>query len=284
MSERGLSPAFYKGLNYNQQGDVASERKRTWDGLVLRTLEMKKPYNFKTYQDMIYTYDRRDGKSPYTNSRKETVIPVGSFQSQRASFDGLDPSPFVSQKFGSQETIHFHPTASCDDGQWSPYAFYNTGYSNVAGYDSQTGLINLFCRFPAVDIPKGAIIDSAIFTLTSNSNRSSGTVNVKIYANGTDDAVAPTNVATAQALVNTSAYGQWNNLGSWAAGSTYNSTDLKSVIQEVIDRGGVVGKNALMLIVRNNGSNNFRDARAYGYYVAYGSGLETLTVVFRRPV
>lgn len=170
--------------------------------------------------------------------------------------------------------VILYPTANGDDGMWNAAAFYATGWDTIVGYDSDSGLINSFFRFPVAVIPKGVTIDSAILTLKAQSSHSSGTVNVKVYANDIDDAVAPTDIATAQALTNTTAYGQWDNLGAWTAESTYNSPDLKAVIQEIIDRDEWASGNALMLFVRNNASTGHRDARTYNY----GSGYATLTI------
>jgi hypothetical protein len=254
MSERGISPQYHNGLNYNQLGDVASERKREWDGLTIRKLEKKKPYNFKTYQDMIYTYDRRDGKSPYPNSRKETVIPVGSFQAQRASFDGLDPSP--GGVTAQTHIIDFYSKVSADDGTWlSSGSNFQSGGTVLVFGPYGTSADRSFLRFPEITISRSATINSAILEITAY-NALSGTdsCNVKIYCNDVADAVAPTNTATSQALVLTAATVEWGAIPAWAESVKYKTPELKSIIQGIISKATWASGNALMLVVHNNSS------------------------------
>jgi hypothetical protein len=76
MNEKGFKPQFYKELGYNESRDVPTLRQREWAGYSIPNLEMKKPNQFKNYQDMIYTYDLKCMQKPYPMSRKETMIPL----------------------------------------------------------------------------------------------------------------------------------------------------------------------------------------------------------------
>ncbi len=283
MSERGISPQYHNGLNYNQLGDVASERKREWDGLTIRKLEKKKPYNFKTYQDMIYTYDRRDGKSPYPNSRKETVIPVGSFQAQRASFDGLDPSPLISEEWelGPEQTITLYPAVSGDDGHWfTAGTFQRDGGAITIGSMEVTNYFDKsFIRFPLAAMP-WSLIKSAVITFKANTATNHTTCNAQILCNDADNAVAPANSSGADALALTSEVVNWDAISAWTNTSLYDTPDISPIIQEVVNRKNWKKNNALMVIIRDNGSSN--DAyRAAGAFDAGATYKPKLVITFQ---
>jgi hypothetical protein len=78
MNEKGFQPQFYRKLGYNKSRDVIPQRKRQWDGLVIPQLELKKPNQYKTHAEMIYTYDLQCMKSPYPVSRMDLPA-VGKF-------------------------------------------------------------------------------------------------------------------------------------------------------------------------------------------------------------
>lgn len=283
MSERGITPQYYNGLNYNRLGDIASERKREWDGLVIKKLEKKKPYNFETYQDMIYTYDRRDGKSHYPNSRKETVIPVGSFQSQRASFDGLDPSPLVGEQWelGAESTITLYPAVSGDDGHWFTAGTFQSdgGAITIGSMEATNYFDKSFIRFPLVSMP-WSLIKSAVITFKANTATNHTTCNAHILCNDADNAVAPTNSAGADALALTSAFVVWDSISAWTNTSLYDTPDISTIIQEVVNRKNWKKNNALMVIIRDNGSSN--DAyRAAGAFDAGTTYKPKLVITFR---
>ena len=146
----------------------------------------------------------------------------------------------------------FYPGVSGDDGWWG------TGYEltddNQVALGNYSGSLHFFVRFPSVNIPQGANITSAVLTLQSYNSESATTVNVRCSFNDVDNAVAPVNKTEAEALVLTTAYVDWSNIGAWSINTDYNSPDLASVLQEVIDRVGWSSGNALQIVVRDNSS------------------------------
>ncbi|HET56883.1 MAG TPA: hypothetical protein ENN35_00390 [Deltaproteobacteria bacterium] len=80
-------------------------------------------------------------------------------------------------------------------------------------------------------------------------------VNLNIYMNDADDAVAPTTAGQFDGLSLTSAVG-WNITAAWSEGSQYNSPDISSIVKDVIGRSGWSSGNALMVVIRNNGSTS----------------------------
>ena len=113
-----------------------------------------------------------------------------------------------------------------------------------------------------------------------------------IYGIDEADAVAPTSAAEFNADPHTSASVQWDT--SWVASDWEQSPEIKTVIQEIVDLGGWVSGNALMLQVRDDlgsghGGNNvyitFQErSSSLGakLYIEYDAGAGPSVVVMRR--
>jgi len=96
-------------------------------------------------------------------------------------------------------------------------------------------------RFTNITIPKGATITEAHLTLRCASALSGATVNTRISAEDVDD--APTFADNADAFDaryanHTTAMVDWDDLPPWTLDEDYDSPDIKTVIQEIVDRAG----------------------------------------------
>ena len=124
----------------------------------------------------------------------------------------------------------------------------NTGYTNTGGdvlnieASRYTGL-----RFTNVSINQGATIISATLDYGAQAS-DTGTTAVTIKGQADNNASAFLSVnGNISSRTKTSASVNWN-LGDWVANNTYSSPDLKSVIQEIVNRAGWQPGNALALI------------------------------------
>lgn len=147
------------------------------------------------------------------------------------------------------ETEQVQVDADDDDAmvRYQTSTFYYMGINNTdmlqVGYRAAT--LYAFCAgmiFRSVDVPQGAYISNAYLTLTAFNDDSGTTVNTKIRAYDADDitgdlstsaewdAMFPSNLTTAEV--------QWDSIASWTQYNEYNSPDISSVIQEIIDRPG----------------------------------------------
>lgn len=152
-------------------------------------------------------------------------------------------------------TTNFAITTGADDGQWTSSVFSSTSTSMPLGNNGSS--VKLFTRFQNITIPQGALISSATLTLTVAIATSTTTVNVTLQANASDNAVAPTSIATGNALATTTATVAWNAIPAWGStGVAQVAPDIATVVQEVISRAGWVSGNALMLLIYDNASGS----------------------------
>ena len=169
--------------------------------------------------------------------------------------------------------------ANADDGfaYGTGSDFNNTasvGY--IGNYNSlYAHPIRGFCRFTSVDVPKDAPILSAKIQFKSRSTRSEATCSGVLYFNAADDATAPTTAATLNGKALTTAYAEWDSIAEWVVGTWYDSPDIKSVVQEIVNRANWNSGNAMMLMTFDNGSTV--DARRH--YYAYDSGSDAAKLV-----
>ena len=156
-----------------------------------------------------------------------------------------------------------YPAANADDCCWSANRFSSSQL--YIGRNNYSESNNAAFRFPNVTIPQGATIDSAVIALTASGYSGSNTVNVLIHANDEDAAVAPTTKEAGAALVLTTANVAWAAIGVWQDKTQYDSPDIKTVIQEIVDREGWASGNALMVVLADNSSTAGRGPYAYDY-------------------
>jgi len=138
--------------------------------------------------------------------------------------------------------------------------FDNTSQSFEVGERAGgPGAENAFMRFRNVTVPNGATITAAHIEIVATGGTTTGSVVSNIYADDIDDAVAPTDDTEHDALTRTTAFTAWDNPAAWRTGTTYNSPDIASVIQEVVDRAGWVSGNALQILWDDDGSGSNYD-------------------------
>ena len=146
-----------------------------------------------------------------------------------------------------------------------------------------------FFRFDDVTIPNAATIAAAYLELCPNGN-DNGSPELIIHGIDEDDAAAPTSAAEFSADPHTTANVQWDT--AWVASVWEQSPEIKTIIQEIVDRGGWASGNAMMFQVCDDlgsGTNNvysvFYDndsALAAKLYIEYYVGAGPSVVIIRR--
>jgi len=110
-------------------------------------------------------------------------------------------------------------------------------------------------RFKGIGIPQGATVTSAVIEFWPAAV-TSGVTNIKIHGQDADDA-APFAASTINisARTKTTANVDWNNVAPWDdVNVVRQSPDLTGIVQEVVNRGGWCGDNAMAFLLELNGS------------------------------
>lgn len=163
------------------------------------------------------------------------------------------------------ETIVEQIAASSDDGySRSDSVFSDNANFVLFGRGGGGVTFDAWFRFQGVAIPLKAKIISATIEFIADGNYGNTACVMKIHANDEDDAAAPVSRASHAGKSRTTAYADWT-VTAWTSGQTYTSPEIRALIQEVVDRGGWVSGNDLMILLDDNGSsaNALRQAESY---------------------
>ena len=139
-------------------------------------------------------------------------------------------------------------------GSFSSSAFTSTNDEMKVGYDIDgMGMLEKFfwsfLRFTTIDIAQGANIVSAKIQMKhSNFESNSEGESVSISAEDVDDASAPSNGSDVIDATLTSASVSWT-IPSMSGGTYYDSSDITSVIQEIVNRSGWSANNDINIIL-----------------------------------
>ena len=127
-------------------------------------------------------------------------------------------------------------------------------------YFSYYGNQTIGLRFPYIEIPKGANIISAYIEFTATGS-SSGSTNLTFYGEDTDNAhTFTTSNYDISSRQKTTAKLNWNNIPSWSNSHQYQTPDMSSIIQEIVNRDGWFPGNNMAIIVNGTGTRTARSA------------------------
>lgn len=158
------------------------------------------------------------------------------------------------------------------------------GTTTTTGVASKIGL-----RFNNVVIPQGSTIQSAYLQFQANGSDSS-TVNLTIYGQAADN---PTTFTATDESVNgrarTTQSVSWSGVSSWNSGTAYQSPDITTIVQALVNRTGWAPGNSMAFILTGDSALNIR--RAYSFdgssgnapklvinYIDNGTATSTYTV------
>jgi len=148
----------------------------------------------------------------------------------------------------------FYPLSLSDDGVITSGSLVLGTLWLCMGKDTGGNPRHFFVRFPYVPIAAGSTITEAYTKLTVYDTQAVAVCNANCYFNDADNPPNPANAAAFEGLDLTDPVA-WSAIPAWADGDIKNTPDLKDILQDVIDRDGWAAGNALMLVVRDNGSN-----------------------------
>ena len=127
-------------------------------------------------------------------------------------------------------------------------------------------------RFLNITIPQGATIATAYLILTASVTRSGSTGNTRISAEDVDDAITFANDSAAfdtRWAARTTARVNWDAIPAWTVETEYDSPEIKTVIKEIVDRGGWASGQDMVIFWDDfddrsvHGSSSYRQAYSY---------------------
>jgi len=136
-------------------------------------------------------------------------------------------------------TLNLQVEANADDGyvDHSTSAFVANGNTQWVG-KAWTSIWGCFARFTVPSIPQGSTISSAYLKPTCDTFIGGTILDTDIYAEDVDDASAPTTYAQFTGVAKTAARVAWNSVLLWYVNIEYQSPNIASVIQEIVNRPG----------------------------------------------
>jgi hypothetical protein len=174
--------------------------------------------------------------------------------------------------YASPGTISNTQIATGPDDGYILIAFLNSTTSVRMGFSGGTN-IDTWIRFISpVDIPLGATITSATVDLTAFA-ANTGTIDVNIQGELALDPIAPIDTTDYNSRVRTVATVNWTFGTAWVVDTVYATPDISTIIQEIVDLGGISAGDAIQLFINNNGGTAVRSFYAYEGDVAKSAGL-----------
>lgn len=148
----------------------------------------------------------------------------------------------------------YYPAASGDDGTWIPASFFTSAWDYLQFGKSGANRWDCYITFNDVEAPQGSTIIEAKITLYAIGPGTDNPVNSVIYGNDVDNPTNPTNSTEADALALTSASVAWNP-GVWDVTEYYDTPDIKTILQEIVNRAGWVAGNNIMILLKGTASS-----------------------------
>lgn len=153
------------------------------------------------------------------------------------------------------------------DNNGPGYMYHNSTdleiVSDIEPASSGTQKIGL--RFQNLGIPAGATITNAHITFRAISadspNTNSGTTNLTIKCEAADNATAFGTIDYYLTNLTTTSAGTSWTPGSWSTGVDYDTPDLSTTVQEIVDRPGWASGNSMVFVIKGTGS---RSAYSWG--------------------
>jgi type IV pilus assembly protein PilY1 len=162
-------------------------------------------------------------------------------------------------------------TTASSDNAYSIYdRFFSTGseITDIGSDSSMATALTGGVRFQGVRIPKNAIIKSAYITFMFGKWSEGNTVILKVSGDDADNSSTFTSYADITGRTLTTASVAWDNIPHTHEWTQTNSPELKTIIQEIVNRAGWASGNSLSIIIQNNGSTAYERAR----FVTYDGG------------
>jgi len=157
-------------------------------------------------------------------------------------------------------------SVSFDDGEYEGEEIDKVNDDDLdMGWEGEDlNIMTTYLRFQNVTIPKGATIDSARLYIYAHEDESAE-ARINIYAEAADNSAPFGEEGKITDRKWTTAKLDWDIKDNWTMWKPYHSPDIKSVIQEVVNRTGWVSGNALTVFLQgeDQGASLLDNARDF---------------------
>lgn len=196
----------------------------------------------------------------------------------------LSAIPFVPSPVLGASSFSVRTAASADDcyvgSHSSVWTLSLTDTQSAGYYDATYNKRGGGMRFLGVTIPQGSTITSAYITFTAKTSGNVTTVNTVLIGEDVDDAATFSDIANYQARRGTVVGGandnylttasvDYNSIAAWTENTTYNSADISTIVQEIVNRTGWASGNDMVIFwddhAGNSSETNFCMREAYSY-------------------
>jgi hypothetical protein len=176
---------------------------------------------------------------------------------------------------------HAHVAASLDDGMNTSSVSQFANGSVIWGQPYAWSYYRAFFRFVNVTIPQGSTITAAYLTFVADANYNN-THNTTIYGEQNNNAATLSTFADLNARTLTSTSVVWSE-GAWTAQQSYDSDDISTIIQELLDDySGLTNANiAIILHAAGAGYGNQHGCKSYDLSSTLCAAL---TITWTEPV
>ena len=226
-------------------------------------------------------------------SKAASSLFIGEIADGSSKSVSIDDRNSISYSKQVNSTIDIKVGASADDC----YLYANTSppYTNISlvaayeylGKEDAIYIDAVGMRFLNVSIANGIIVSTAYITFTASADLSGDNCNVTIYGEQNNAAATFSTDANYQGRTRATATVNWSSIGHWTTDTAYNSAEIKTIVQELVnDYSGLSSAN-IAFFVENNGSSNTAYRKAYSYdgsttkcpnlHIEYSAGGATVT-------
>lgn len=296
--------ATCKDFELDMDLEIVAENSRVKFTRVLKSSKAPVEAKFKVTGNLRVRASDTEGELPVEATLKDGILTERLKPNRPIKYPvRIDPTWQVGE---SSDDCRVYWTGSVWDLSLTP-PLQSAGWNTTTKAKDGGGM-----RFLNITIPQGTTIDAAYLILTCRDALTGVVVNTRITGEDVDNAATFSTLADYQARRGTVVGGandnyittaqvDWDAIPVWTVNTEYNSPEIKTIIQEIINRGGWAG-NALVLFwddhddrsthagntYRSGWSYNGSTAKAPKLYIEYtppviektssdtGSGVEAL--------
>ncbi len=125
---------------------------------------------------------------------------------------------------------------------------------NRIGQSSSIGPYTAGLRFNSISIPTGSTIDSAAIALNSRDTETGIPLNVMFRTEISENPATFSTYSDFASRTKSTSFVEWNNVPAFTTNTIYNTPDLSSIIQEVIDSSYWDEGDSIVIFIEDNGS------------------------------